>query len=105
MPHNGSETSSPLDTSRQETLTSEASLTCKRPTSPAIANVISSQASADGASLSASLDGPTTDLFGQAPAPVSHSAPPAKARRPMTNATCGLRGFLSSPSAALQSSL
>jgi hypothetical protein len=46
-----------------------------------------------------------TDLFGQALAPASLSAPPARARRPMTNATCGLAGFLSSPSGALQSSL
>ena len=46
-----------------------------------------------------------TDLFGQALAPASPSQPPARARRPMTNATCGLRGFLSSPSAALQQSL
>jgi hypothetical protein len=45
------------------------------------------------------------DLFGQAVAPVSPSAQPERARRPMTDATCGLRGFLSSPSASLQSSL
>ena len=56
-------------------------------------------------SPSDSPDGPTTDLFGQAVVPASLSVPPARARRPMTNATCGLRGFLSSPSAALQSSL
>lgn len=74
-------------------------------TSEAILNAISSPASAAGASLSASPDGMTLDLFGQAPVPASPSAPPAGARRPMTNATCGLRGHLSSPSAALQSSL
>ena len=62
-------------------------------------------ASADGASPSDSPDGMMTDLFGQALAPVSPSVPPERARRPMTNATCGLRGFLSSPSATLQSSL
>ena len=46
-----------------------------------------------------------TDLFGQEVVPASLSAPPERVRRPMTSATCGLRGFLSSPSAALQSSL
>ena len=45
------------------------------------------------------------DLFGPVPVPVSPSPQQAKARRPMTNATCGLAGFLSSASAALQSSL
>ena len=66
---------------------------------------ISLPESAYGVTLCVKRAGPIPDLFGQAPAPASHSAPPAKARRPMTNATCGLSGFLSSPSAALQSSL
>src|SRR6266571_4400192 len=60
--------------------------------------------SAGGTTPLTSRDG-ATDLFGLAVAPASLSAPPARARRPMTSATCGLRGFLSSPSAALQSSL
>lgn len=105
MPPNGSATSSGLDTSRPATLTSEASLTLSPTTSSATSNAISSQASADGRSHSGLQDGQTTDLFGQEVAPASRSLPPARARRPMTNATCGLRGFLSSPSAALQSSL
>lgn len=42
------------------------------------------------------------DLFGQAVVPASLSPPPERARRPMTNVICGLRGFLSSESAALQ---
>jgi hypothetical protein len=45
------------------------------------------------------------DLFGPAPAPASPSQPPARARQAMTNATCGLRGHLSSASAALEQSL
>lgn len=76
-----------------------------RTTSEATRNATSSLASADGASPFGSQAGPTTDLFGQALVPVSRSAQPERARRPMTNATCGLRGYLSSPSAALQSSL
>ena len=70
-----------------------------------IVSATSSPASAAGASPCALPDGPTTDLFGRAPAPASPSPQPERARRPMTDATCGLNGFLSSPSAALQSSL
>ena len=47
----------------------------------------------------------TLDLFGQVPVPASPSAPPERARRPMTHVICGLRGFLSSASAELQQSL
>src|SRR5262252_1177298 len=68
-------------------------------------NAVSSLASADGPMPCGLPDGPPTDLFGQVLAPASHSAQPERARRPMTDATCGLRGFLSSASAALQSSL
>jgi hypothetical protein len=50
-------------------------------------------------------DGQTSDLFGPVAARASHLAPLAKARRPMTSATCGLNGFLSSESADLQQSL
>jgi hypothetical protein len=46
-----------------------------------------------------------TDLFGQAAVPASRFPLPERARRPMTNVICGLRGFLSSESAALQESL
>jgi hypothetical protein len=45
------------------------------------------------------------DLFGQAAAPANPSQPPAKAKQAMTSATCGLRGHLSSASAALEQSL
>jgi hypothetical protein len=68
-------------------------------------NATSSPGSADGPAHSASPAGPMTDLFGQDLALASRLALPERARRPMTDATCGLRGFLSSPSAALQSSL
>lgn len=105
MQRNGSEISSTQGTSPAESLTSAASLTCAPPTSPGTRNAISSQASPDGLSPSVSPAGPTTDLFGQALAPANPSAQPARARQAMTSATCGLRGFLSSPSAALQSSL
>ncbi len=104
-PPNGCGTSSPLDTSRQATLTNDQSLTCGPTISGATPNAISSPASADGRSPSESQAGQTTDLFGQDLVPASPSARPAKARRPMTSATCGLSGFLSSPSASLQSSL
>lgn len=76
-----------------------------QPTSPASTSVTSSPASADGLTPSSLPDGPMPDLFGQAVVPASHSAAPAKARRAMTNVTCGLAGHLSSPSADLQSSL
>jgi hypothetical protein len=105
MPPNGSETSLLPDISRQVTLTSEAS-SMYAPTICAVTpNATSSPASADGPTHSGSLDGPTTDLFGLEAAPASLSLAPVKARRPMTNATCGLNGFLSSPSGDLQSSL
>lgn len=105
MPHNGSATSSKPGTSPPATLTSAASLTCGPTISAATPNVTSSPASEDGRLLSDLPAGPTIDLFGQAHAPASRSQPPARARRPMTSAICGLRGFLSSPSAALQQSL
>ena len=105
MQRNGSETLSPADTSPTATLTSEALPTSRQTNCAATPNATSLQASEDGRSLSVSPDGPTTDLFGQALAPASPSALPARARRSQTNVTFGLRGFLSSPSAALQSSL
>lgn len=105
MQRNGSETSSTQDTSPAATLTSDPLQTCEPPTSPDTPKPISSPASADGPSPSDLQAGPMTDLFGQEVAHANHSQPPARARRPMTNATCGLRGFLSSRSGALQSSL
>src|SRR6516225_9296074 len=66
-------------------------------------DVISSLGSADGTTPCRCAG--TKDLFGQAHALASLSARPARARRPMTSVICGLRGFLSSASASLQSSL
>ena len=74
-------------------------------TSKATSSVISSPELQAGLTRSVSPAVPTTDLFGQALAPASRSVQPARARRPMMSATCGLNGFLSSPSAARQSSL
>ncbi len=105
MQRNGSATSSTPDTSPQATLTSGASLTCAPTISAVTPKPISSPALADGQSRSDLPDGPMIDLFGPAPVLASPSRPPARARRPMTSATFGLRGYLSSPSAALQSSL
>ena len=68
-------------------------------------NATSSPASADGASHCASQDGLTTDLFGQALAPVSRSASPAPSVAQTMSATYGLRSSGSSASAALASSL
>ena len=105
MPHNGSAILLPQDISPSGTLTSEVLLTCGPMTSEDTSNVTSSPASADGPTPCDLLDGPMTDLFGQVLAPANPLAPPARERRPMTNATCGLRGFLLSASAALQASL
>jgi hypothetical protein len=105
MQRNGSGTSSKPVTLPTGMLTNDPSSLSDPRMSEAITSAISSPASADGPTLSGSPVGPMTDLFGRAPAPASPSAPPARARRPMTSATCGLRGYLSSPSAALQSSL
>jgi hypothetical protein len=84
---------------------SEALSTFEPTTSEATPRPISLPASAAGRSPSDSPGGPTSDLFGAAAAPASPSHPPERARRAMTNATCGLRGHLSSPSAALEQSL
>jgi hypothetical protein len=105
MPRNGSATSSPPDTSQLEMWTTEA-LPMSGPTiSQDTPSATSSRGSADGASPCDSPDGRTLDLFGREVAPASLSVQPERARRPMTSATCGLNGFLSSASAALQSSL
>jgi hypothetical protein len=58
MPRNGSATSSKLDTSREATLTSEASLTCAATTSPGTPRPTSLPASADGPSPCGSPDWP-----------------------------------------------
>ena len=102
MPRNGSVILSEKTSSPPATLTSEASPTCGPTMCAATPNVTGLQGLEAGQPPCASPVGEMTDLFGQARAPANPSVPPARARRPMTAATCGLRGFLSSPSAALQ---
>jgi len=69
------------------------------------ASVISSPASADGATPCASPAGPTMSTCGPEAALASPSAPPGDAEASTTSATSGLRGSLSFSSADLQSSL
>lgn len=62
-----------------ETLMSEALQTFNHPTCETTPNATSSLASEVGASPCSLPDGPQKDLFGQALAPASHSAPQEKA--------------------------
>ena len=71
----------------------------------ATSNVTSSQVSEDGHTPCGLLDGPMTDLFGQALAPASPSAPRAASVAATMSATYGLRSYASSQSAALERSL
>ena len=68
-------------------------------------NAISSPASASGATPSASPDGQTTDLFGQALAPASRSLAPGVNQVARTLGISGRPGTTSSASSRLQSSL
>ena len=105
MSHNGSATSSKLATSRQATLTSEASLTCAVPTSKVIGDVISLPVSADGPTPSDLQDGQTIDLFGQVHAPASRFQVQASEAGNRMSATYGRIGIGSSASVALEQSL
>lgn len=71
----------------------------------ATSSATSSPESADGPTPCALPDGPMTDLFGQALAPASRSAPPANSVAATMSATYGLRSSGSSASAALSASL
>jgi hypothetical protein len=64
-----------------------------------------SPGSEDGHTPCDSPDGPMTDLFGQALAPASHSAQPARSVAATMSATYGLRSSGSYASAALKASL
>lgn len=75
------------------------------PTSPGSGSAISSPASAAGATPCASPDGLTTEPSGPEVVPASRSRPPARRLGATIRATFGRRGFASSASAALQSSL
>ena len=83
----------------------EASLKSSPAILPDSPSAISSPASGSGPTPSGKPDGPTTDLFGQALAPASPSAPPAKAMSSQMSATYGRHGSGSSESAALSLSL
>ena len=77
----------------------------KPTTSPDMINAISLQALADGGLCAPPRRVARRSTCWTGSCPCQPFAPPAKARRPMMSATFGLNGFLSSPSAALQSSL
>lgn len=104
-PLSGCETSSRQDTSRQETLTNEASLTLSPMICADTPNAISLQESADGHTRCGWLDGQTTDLFGREVVPASRSAVQEKDSGLRTSATSGPIGIRSSSSAGLQSFL
>ena len=70
-----------------------------------IHSATSSLESADGLTHSDLQAGLTTDLFGQAPAHVNHSARQESSKAQTMSATCGPFSSTSSASAALQSSL
>jgi len=72
---------------------------------PDTCSAISSPVLVAGATPCALPDGPRTDLFGRAVAPVSPSAPQAPKKAPLMIDTSGLSGSISSASAALESSL
>lgn len=74
-------------------------------TSEATPSAISSPASADGATRSDWPDGAMTDLFGRVVAPVNPIAPRGRTQGRLTHGTFGRRGFASSASARLASSL
>ena len=76
-----------------------------QPTLPASTSATFSPASAAGRSPCNGPAGPATDLFGQALAPASPSAPPASAKAQPTNATSGRYLPGSSASAALNACL
>ncbi len=88
-----------------ETLTSAMSCSSNPTTSPASPLATSSPESVAGPTPSPSLGGPPNDLFGRAVVPASPSRAPAKAQASTIPVISGRRGFGSSASAALQSSL
>lgn len=101
----GSANSSKPARSRPASLTPETSGTFSPPTSKASRNATSSPASAFGVWHFVPPAGPTTDLFGQVPAPANLSARQAKALGLLTSGTYGPPSTGSSASDVLQSSL
>lgn len=102
---NGSATSSTQDTLRPAMLTSAASKTLPQTTCAATPNAITSLASASGATPCVLPDGRMIDPFGLVAALASLSHKQVKALGLQTSGISGLRGSISSASAALQSSL
>lgn len=76
-----------------------------QPTLPLIFSTTSSPESEAGHTPSASPGGLTIDLSGQEAVPVNLSARQAREQELLTSGTCGLRGFGSSASVALEQSL
>jgi hypothetical protein len=105
MPPSGSGISSLPVTSHRETLTSAASSTCA-PTTSEATRQCHFFAGIGGWSVALRLAGwPDERPVWTGSCPCQPFSPPARARQAMTNATCGLRGHLSSASAALEQSL
>lgn len=75
---------------------SEASQTCNQMTLPGMGNAIFSPESADGPSLPASPDGPTTNRSGQARRHASRSRSPGAAQEPPIQGIYGRTSFDSS---------
>ena len=80
-------------------------LMSREATLPGTLNATSSPELGSGLTPCGAQAGQATDLFGQALAPASHSAPPAKAMSSQMSATYGRSGSGSSASAALSLSL
>jgi len=105
MSRNGSEISSPLDTSREATLMSAQLSMFDLTTCGPIVSVTSSPASGDGATPYGSPDGTTLDLFGQEVVPANRSPRLEKTPVARTSGTYGRIGSISSASADLGSFL
>lgn len=101
----GCETSSPLDTSPPETLTSETSDSSSPTTSEATTSAISSPVSASGVTPCDKQDGPTTAQCGLEVVLASPSVSLESEPEPQMSGTSGPNSSVSSASAILQSSL
>lgn len=89
------ESLSTATSSCQATLTAEASRTCSPETLPVTRNATSSRVADCGPLRHGSQDGPTSDLFGPAPARASRSARRASNSEQMIQGICG-RTFIAS---------
>ena len=105
MPLNGCATSLAAGSSRQETLTIEASWMSRQMTLPGIDNATSLPESEDGRTHCDLLDGQMTGKCGPDHAHVSHSASQENAPELLTSGTCGRSGSGSYASKCLSLSL